>query len=238
MGFFNFFSKKPRSLFLEFSPEGATWQVISWNFDLKSYGERAWALEVHKKNDVESINWSRKQHEELSFFCQDKLISRKKISDDRNELKELMNLSLHGTLKAALTAHHDFVLAPVSGATTADFQNEARALQWIQASFGTLDRALDQFKNRSDLILTAAFFSGLEPESGRKVLRVLAFNLDIFCYFLEDNSLQIAVFDDKNLGCGGAKTPSFQQIIKVTKPQIYDEIVKLVNRIAVVGEVD
>ncbi len=237
MGLFDLFSKKPRALFLEFSPFGSIWQVISWNFDLKSLGERAWTVEIHK-NGIQSIHWSRKKDEEISFLNSQKIVCRKKLSADKNELKELMNLSIHGTLKTALESHHEFLLAPVSGATTADFQNEARALQWIQASFGTLQRALDQFKDRTDLILTAAFFSGLEPETGRKVLRVLAFNLDIFCYFLDDNSLQIAVFDDKNLGCGGAKTPTFQQIIKVTKPQIYDEIVKLVNRIALVGEVD
>ena len=61
--------------------------------------------------------------------------------------------------------------------------------------------------------------------------------MDIFCYFQNDMSLQIAIFDDKNQGHGSAKTASFQQIIKVTKPQIYDEKVKLVHRIAMVGEI-
>ena len=111
-----------------------------------------------------------------------------------------MNICLHSTLKYGLESNHEFLLTPVSGATSADYQNEARALQWIQASFATLVKALDQFKNRPDLILTAAVFSGIEPASGLSVLRIMAFNLDIFCYFQEDLSLQIAIFDDKNLG--------------------------------------
>jgi hypothetical protein len=148
-----------------------------------------------------------------------------------------MNLSIHSTLKYSMEINHEFMTTPVSGATTLDFQSEARALQWIQASFGTLTRALDNFTQRSDLILTAAVFSGIVPDSGENVLRILAFNLDIFFYMKQDLSLQIVIFDDKNMGQGGAKTPTFQQQIKVTKPQFYDEIVKLVHRIAMVGEI-
>ncbi len=183
------------------------------------------------------IEWSRLNHDEVRFYKSDRLIRKRRIPASDKEFCELMNLSLHSTIKQSLEIHHDFVRSPVSGATTLDYQNEARALQWMQASFGTLTRALDQLNARPELILTAALFSGLEPQTGRNVLRILAFNLDIFCYFQEDLSLQIAVFDDKNLGHGGAKSPSFQQIIKVTKPQIYDEIGKLVHRIATVGEI-
>lgn len=236
MSMFDFLGKDPRQLFLEFTPLDSSWRVVSWNFDVKNQSERLWTLEVVKK-ETESIEWLKSQNEELKFFKNDKLIRKRRIPSAREEFRDLMNLAIHSTLKESLETHHEFLLTPVSGATTADYQNEARALQWIQASFGTLMRALDQFENRPDLILTAAVFSGLEPQTNMNVLRIMAFNLDIFCYFQNDFTLQIAVFDDKNMGHGGAKTPSFQQIIKVTKPQIYDEIVKLVHRIAIVGEI-
>jgi hypothetical protein len=236
MSWFDFFGKDPRDIFLEFSPLNSHWRVVSWNFDLKDPAERLWTVEVHGTS-VSSIEWSRLQHDELQFFRNQKLIRKRRVTPAQIDLKELMNLSVHSTLKYSLESNHEFLLTPVSGATTLDFQNEARALQWIQASFGTLMRALDSMQGRPELILTAALFSGQEPSSGQNVLRIMAFNLDIFCYFQPDFSLQIAIFDDKNLGHGGAKTPSFQQIIKVTKPQIYDEIVKLVHRIATVGEI-
>lgn len=236
MSLFDFFGKDPRSLFLDFTPQDSSWRVVSWNFDLKNPRERLWTLEVHNESR-ESIEWSRLEHQEVKFFKNEKLIRKRRIPENNKEFRELMNLSIHSTLKYSMESQHEFLLTPVSGATTADFQNETRALQWLQASFGTLMRSLEQFKERPDLILTAAVFSGLEPSSGQNVLRIMAFNLDIFCYFHPDFSLQIAVFDDKDLGHGGAKTPSFQQIIKVTKPQIYDEIVKLVHRIATVGEI-
>lgn len=236
MNLFGFMGKDPRTLFLEFSPQDSSWNVVSWNFDLKNPSERLWTIEVHKK-ESESIEWSRDSVEEVKFFKNEKLIRKRRVPTNRNEYKDLMNLCLHSSLKYSLESNHEFLLTPVSGATTTDYQNEARALQWLQASFGTLMRALDQFENRPDLILTAAVFAGKEPESGLNVLRIMAFNLDIFCYFQNDFSMQVAVFDDKNMGHGGAKTPSFQQIIKVTKPQIYDEIVKLVHRIAMVGEI-
>ncbi len=236
MSLFNFFSKNSRQQFLKFSPQSGDWHVVTWNFDLKDSSERLWNIEVHGK-EKKSIQWSRRAVEAISFFEQDKVQLYHKVKKDRQDYVGLMNLAIHATLKHCLESHHEFLTTPVSGAMTSDYQNEARALQWIQASFGTLTRALDQFAQRDDLIFTCAFFSGREPETKAQVLRILAFNLDIFCYFLEDFSLQIAIFDDKNLGHGVAKTPSFQQIIKVTKPQIYDEIVKLMHRIANVGEI-
>lgn len=236
MSLFDFMRKDPRQLFLDFSPLGSTWNVVSWNFDLKNPKEKVWSLEVVKETS-EMIEWKRLNHDEVIFSKSEKILRKCCVPHEQKEFQELMNLCLHSTIKQSLEIHHEFLLTPVSGATTMDYQNEARALQWILASFGTLTRALDQLASRPELILTAAVFSGLEPQTGRNVLRILAFNLDIFCYFQEDLSLQIAVFDDKNLGHGGAKSPSFQQIIKVTKPQIYDEIGKLVHRIATVGEI-
>lgn len=236
MSIFDFIGKDPRKLFLEFTPKDSVWNVVSWNFDLKVPTDRLWSIEINK-TQKESIEWQKSNHQEVKFFKQDKLLRQRRIPEKNHEYRDLMNLCMHSTLKHSLERNHQFLLTPVSGATSVDYQNEARALQWIQASFGTLIRALDNFKTRPDLILTAAFFEGKEPDTGQNVLRIMAFNLDIFCYFQNDLSMQVAVFNDKNLGQAGAKTPSFQQIIKVTKPQIYDEIVKLVHRIAMVGEI-
>lgn len=236
MSFFDFLGKDPKDYFLAFTPAESVWRVVSWNFDLKDPSERLWTVEVHKK-EVESIEWSRLDVSEVKFFRQQKLLRKRRVPEDRTEYRDLMNLCVHSTLKFSLESHHDFLLTPVTGVTTLDYQNETRAMQWLQATFGTVFRSLESFQGRSDLILTAAVFSGREPSTDKDVLRIMIFNLDIFCYFQSDFSLQIAVFDDKNLGHGTAQTPSFQQIIKVTKPQIYDEIVKLVHRIATVGEI-
>lgn len=231
----NIFGQDPKNLFLAFNPEGSSWRIMSWNLDLKNTSERQWVMEIHSEKR-QTIHWTRNNHEEVLFFENERLIRKRRIPTD-SDYKDLMNISIHSMLKYGLESNHEFMLAPVSGATAMDFGSEARALQWIQASFGTLNRALDNFKNRPDLILTAAVFSGFIPDSGENVLRVLAFNLDIFFYLRTDLSLHIVVFDDKNLGPGSAKAPTFQQQIKVTKPQFYDEIVQLVHRIAMVGEV-
>ena len=236
MNFLNFFKSSPRSLFLDFSPQEAHWHVVTWNFDLKNHQDRLWTLEIQGQNS-QIIEWSKSKNEEIRFFKDNKSVKNKQTKSDREELRTLMNVSIHATLKHGLDLYKDFLLEPYPGAKTTDYQTEMKALQWVQASFGTLLRALDQFQTRSDLILTAAVFSGLEPQTGLKVLRVMAFNLDIFCYFQDDMSLQLTIFDDKNLGHGGAKSPTFQQNIKVTKPQIYDEIIKLVHKIASVGEI-
>lgn len=231
----NLWGKDPKELFLEFTPKDASFVSTSWNFDLKDPGHRQWALEVHK-DKKEVIEWKKAKSEEVSFFHNDRLTRKRRIPPLRKEYISLMNIAMHSTIMYGLEVHKEFIISPVSGATTQDFQNEARALQWIQATFGTLSRVLEKFKEDSSLIMTAAFFSGINPETRENVIRLIAFNLDIIFYLKPDATLQIIVFDDKNQGHGSAGAPTFQQIIKVTKPQFYDEMVKLTNQLAKAGE--
>lgn len=237
MGFWDYFNKQdPKDLFFKFKPQGSHWRVVTWNFDLKIPGSRKWTLEVHQEK-IKIIQWEKNRNVELRFFEGKRLVKKQSIQTWDHELHSLMNIALHSTLKYSLEINHEFMVTPVSGATTEDIQNETRALLWIQATFGTLMRALDSIKNKKDLILSGACFAGKTPDSGEEVMRVIIFNLDIFYYLRSDYSLQIVVFDDKNLGHGESKAPTFQQIIKVTKPQFYDEITKLLNRLAQMGEI-
>src|SRR5690606_16173736 len=102
--------------------------------------------------------------------------------------RDLMNLGLHSTLKYSIEKNHEFMVTAVAGATTIDMQNENKALQWIQASFTTVQKALESIENNKSSILTAACFSGISPETGEDVLRVIIFNLDIFYYLRDDKS--------------------------------------------------
>lgn len=230
------FPKRPVKEFLAFTPTSTEWRVVSWNFDLKNSSHRLWSIETKGHGREQQIEWHRDGKARVTFF-ENKKIKTRANAREGDGMREMMNLAIHSTLKFSLESNHDFLLSPVSGATTLDFQNESKALMWLQGTFGTLNRAMDQMEGRPDLILTSAIFSGLEPQSGKNVFRIIIFNLDIFLSFNPDYSLHVMVFDDKNEGHGSSKNPTFQQIIKVTKPQIYDEIVKLVHRIATVGEI-
>jgi hypothetical protein len=226
MSFFSrFFGKSLKELFLAFSPISSQWRVVTWNFDNPGL-----IIEVHSPG---SKNVIQNQLSRIKFLTNDELM---RIGPSNDDLKALMNLAMHSTLKYSLERNHEFMVTPVAGATALDIQNETRALQWIEVSFKTLNGALDRFKEDSSLILTAAFFSGTIPDTGENVLRLIAFNLDIFYYLRPDSTLQIVIFNDKDLGHGSSRDPIFQQIIKVTKPQFYDEIARLVHRLAVVGE--
>ncbi len=226
-------SQDPKKLFLDFDPQKAAYLSVSWNFDLKEPSQRLWQIEVQGEKE-EIIEWHGGKSLELRFFRDQKLLASMKPKS--LEEKDLMNIALHSAVKEGLTRHQEFMLAPVSGATTMDYQNEQRALQWIQASLGTLTRVLNKMKADPSLILTAAFFSGKQPDSEDTILRLIIFNLDLILTLKSDSTLQIVVFDDKNQGHGSSNAPTFQQIIKVTKPQIYDEIMKLVHQIATAGE--
>ncbi len=236
MSFWNpFQSQDPKELFLSFDPLGSTFSSVSWNFDVRIPGQRRYMVEIHK-DKKNTIDWVKGEKEEVTFLSDGKIVRKRRIPNDREELCQLMNLSLHATIKAGLDSHKEFITTPVSGVTTLDYEAEAKALLWIQASFGTLSRALKKVRAENNLFLTGAFFSGFEPSTEEKVLRLIAFNLDILFYFQKDETLRILVFDDKNMGQGQARNPSFQQIIKVTKPQFYDEMIKLTHEVATVGE--
>lgn len=236
MSFWNLFRRADlKEYFLKFDPAEATFSSVTWNFDLTSSGERRFMVETLREKK-ETIDWYRAQVEEVRFVVDGKISRKRRLPAERNEYVQLMNLAMHGTIISAIESHKEFVVTPVSGVTTLDYESEAKALLWIQASFGTLSRALKKMKNDESMILTAAFFSGLEPASEDKVLRLIAFNLDIIFYFQKDSSMRILVFDDKNMGHGQARNPSFQQIIKVTKPQFYDEMIRLIHEVATVGE--
>jgi len=236
MNFWRRFFRKSKEYFLDFTLVNTTWRVVTWNFDFDLSHGRQWSVETHGDHTM-LIRWTLEKHPLVEFFKNKKLVQKEKLKDDSRSLKDLMNIALHSTIQHGLEVNKSFMLIPVSGATSLDIQNEARALQWIQASFGTLLRSLDGFQNNKNLILTGAFFSGKVPQTQESVLRVIAFNLDIFYYFRPDHTLHIVIFDDQNHGHGTTKNPSFQQIIKVTKPQFYDEIIKLINKLAKVGEI-
>jgi hypothetical protein len=228
--------KEPKRYFLRLNPHESIWSIVTWNFDCKSTEERRWILELNSGSEKTLVEWQKEKKEVLSFYHNGRL----KFSEDKIgnlEAKNLMNLTVHSTIKIALEKSREFMLEPVSGVTTIDMQNEFKYLQWIQASFGMVTRALDDLRNKKGLIMTGAFFSGIEPKTNERVIRVIIFNLDIFYYLNADQTLRVLIFDDKNKGHGESQNPSFQQIIKVTKPQFYDEIVKLLHRIAEAGEV-
>lgn len=236
MSIWSFFGKNIKEHFLSYFPQSSSWRVVTWNFNLMGEAKRGWKLEIVGSTS-ESIEWNLKKEVELKFSKNGKMVKRSSIKDPDQEIKDLMNLSIHATIKHSLELNHPFMLRPVTGVTTLDFDSEARSLAWIQASFTSASKALEQFAYNQGQILEAVFFSGSEPETGSDVLRLILFNLDIFYYLRTDGSLQVVVFDDKNLGHGKAQTPTFHQIIKVTKPQFYDEIIKLVHQLAKVGEI-
>ncbi len=157
-----FGSKDPKDLFLDYNPQGSHWRVVTWNFDLEKPLTRKWTVEVHGEK-TKIIHWEKNETEELSFFEGRGLVRKRKMKLPHDQFKALMNIALHSTLKYSLEINHEFMVTPVSGATTQDMQNESRSLQWIQATFGTLVRALDSMKNKKDLILKA-LLKPMDPE--------------------------------------------------------------------------
>lgn len=227
MNFFKRLLKNPKDLFAELPAQDSEWTVLTWNWDLKNSQERKVALELNNKTSTKTI-WNNK---ELIFSKEGKVSAYNHKND--KELKDLFNLASHIAVKSSIESHYDFM----KKTSEADINTETRALQWIQASFKTLEGALNKVAKDPESILVAAFFSGVHPEMGQSLLRLICFNLDINYFMLEDGSLRIVVYNDKNLGHGHQSEPSFHQIIKLTKPLFYDEMIKLLQQVTSVGEI-
>ena len=225
MNFFKHFFQKPQDHFKKLAVADSQWTVLTWNWDLQSESDRRATLELNGEEQVRVI-WSKS---EVTFTHNDSV----KAYPHKNDkaLIDLFNLARHLSVKESLKSHEEFMRQTSEG----DIANETRALQWIQASFTTLAGALKKVGNDPDLILTCSFFSGVSPQLSQRVLRLICFNLDINYFMLEDGSLRIVVFDDKGQGHGSQQQPSFHQIIKLTKPLFYDEMIKLLQQVTSVG---
>lgn len=227
MIFFKQFFQKPEDFFKKLSITDSQWSVLTWNWDIKESEERKQSIELNGPK-LSRVIWSNKE----VVFIENKKI-RAFSHHQSQKLKDLFNLSSHLIMKSSIESHYDFMRKTQEG----DLNSETRSLQWIQASFRTLQGALDKVSKNPEMIFTCAFFSGVNPEVGQRVLRLICFNLDINYFMLEDGSLRIVVFDDKDLGQGSAQEPVFHQIIKLTKPLFYDEIIKLLQQVTSVGEI-
>ena len=227
MNFLGRFFANPRDLFKELPVNQSEWTVITWNWDLQDINDRRSTIELTGEHNHQVIL----SRDEL-LFVEDKKV-RAFPSKNQKELKDLFNLATHLSVKNSLESCQSFMRETMDG----DLNEETRTLQWLQASFKTLEGALKRLSENPELILTAAFFSGVNPELKQQVLRVICFNLDINFFMQEDGLLRVVVFDDKNLGHGSQKTASLNQIIRLTKPLFYDEITKLMHQLTTVGEV-
>lgn len=228
MNFLKRIFKGPKDQFAHLPVQSSVWTMLSWNWDLKKSNDRNVMLELSDRNQFQVV-WN---NTEL-VFSKDQKITGAFSHKRSQELKDLFNLASHMAIKASIESHYDFMRQTSEG----DLNAETRSLQWIQASFRTLQGALDQVVQNPEMVLVSAFFSGVNPEIGQRLLRLVCFNLDINYFMLEDGSLRIVVFNDKNLGHGEEKEPSFNQIIRLTKPLFYDEMIKLLQQVSSVGEI-
>lgn len=225
---------------LELHPDDFTWRVVSFSFEPNNYELRHTKIQLQDKNGWWLIQFPHSPNSTHPLVMTSQFDDKKKTwipSELVPEDKKFLNLFLHETVRTSMDEIQDFMRAPVSGVTSSDYQNEAQFLKWFEVSLGVLDKALDKFAKDPHLVMTACFFAGQRVENQERLIRLIIFNLDIFFYLQEDNCLRVMVFDDKDKGHGQTSRPTFQQIIKVTKPQFYDQMVLILQKMTQHGEI-
>ncbi|GEM_PF-1168202 len=222
---------------LKVHPEDFSWRVVSFSFENSGYDHRHTKIQLQNLKGHWALQFPHLKKSRFPLLIQaaDKKNSWPTDSIQLEDEKAL-NLFLHETIRVSMEEMLDFMRAPVTGVTSVDYQNEAQYLKWFEVSLTVLTKALERFEKDSSLVLTGCFFAGTRPENNERIVRLIIFNLDIFFYLRPDNALRILIFDDKDKGHGENQTPVFQQIIKVTKPQFYDQMILILQRITEYGE--
>lgn len=222
---------------LQIHPRDFSWRVVSFSFETNSYDLRNTKIQLQNQQKEWLLQFPHKKNSTFPLMISsDQKRKTWHPSSLEFEDQKVLNLFLHETMRVSMEEMLDFMRAPVTGVTTVDYQNEAQYLKWFEVSLNVLARALDKFEKDPSLILTGCFFAGKRPENDERLVRLIIFNLDIFFYLQSDNSLRVLIFDDKDKGHGSGQTPVFQQIIKVTKPQFYDQMILILQRITQYGE--
>lgn len=222
---------------LKIHPSDFSWRVVSFSFDGHGHDLRHTKIQLQKNQDQWLFQFPQKKESTFPLILSS---GKEKLSWNASSVEmedqKTLNLFLHETMRVSMEEMIEFMKTPVSGVTSADYQNEAQFLKWFEVSLTVLTKALDKFGKDPSLVLSGCFFAGRRPENNERLVRLIIFNLDIFFYLQEDNSLRVLIFDDKDKGHGSGKTPVFQQIIKVTKPQFYDQMVLILQRVTQYGE--
>jgi len=216
------FKKKKSDLFTQLPIETADFLVVSWNHGGLKPGERTFLIDLQGLEKI-SIRYS-SLYERIEILSQ----KEKQVLKMDSQNRDLLNLTLHGTLVQAIEKGKRWSINESNTKELAQIAQEDRAREWIKTSFRVLTQALEKVAQDQSLILQATLMSGIFPENGQRLIRLHVFNLDIYYHFLTDESLRVIIFDQND--------QKLDARIWVTKPQIYDELIKVIVLLGKVGE--
>lgn len=116
--------------------------------------------------------------------------------------------------------------------TPNEVTQEDKALEWMRVSFGLLEKAVVQSLTDPELFFQTTLFIGINPNTSREEIRIIAFNLDIKFEFLTNGLLRVHIYDDKNKDFGSSKKAVLKGDFNFRKREMLDELTKLISALS------
>lgn len=113
--------------------------------------------------------------------------------------------------------------------TPTEISQDEKALEWIRVSFKILENAIIESVTNPELLFQALLFMGKNPKSQMHEIRLIIFNLDIKFVIIQNSSLRIQIYDDKNAQFGTSKKAALEGDFNFRKREILDELTGLIS---------
>jgi hypothetical protein len=113
-----------------------------------------------------------------------------------------------------------------------EISQEDKALEWIKASFGLLEKAILQSFTDPELMFQVMLFLGENPKTNTEEIRLIIFNLDTQFTFLKNGNLRVRIYNDKDADFGSSKKAAMEGDFNFRKREMLDELTKLISVIS------
>lgn len=110
-------------------------------------------------------------------------------------------------------------------------EGELKGEEWIRVTSHVLKESLKNAKSNENQIVEGSLFIGKMKEEELFTIRLQCYNLDYTYSFLTNGALNISVYDDKNFERGHSKKAAYMGEFYNNRPQLLDEIFKVIYEI-------
>ncbi len=108
-------------------------------------------------------------------------------------------------------------------------ENEDKAVEWIRVSFEVLTKAVLESLTNPEFLFQSTFFCGVNPKTNKHEMRLMAFNLDMTFYLLDDNNLRVLIYNKKPGVEHLELKPVLMGDYSFRKREIFDHLINLLS---------
>ncbi len=106
---------------------------------------------------------------------------------------------------------------------------EDKAMEWMRVSFEVLTKAVIESLTNPDYLFQTTFFAGINPNSKRREMRLITFNLDMTFLLLDDKNLRVLIYNKKPDDKPEELKPALMGDYSFRKREMFDQFINLLS---------